>query len=104
MSEPTGLPSKMPPRPVAITTRVPHVFSIWGTIVYGISAITSLATVLIIGIAGWTPPWYLTMPAFLYCFISAGIITMGRIESNKDARVFAHLLRERSEENKRRMN
>jgi hypothetical protein len=98
----------MPPRPTPptpiVVTRVPHVFTIWGTIIYGISAITSIATVLIVGITGWNPPWWLTEPAFLYCFISAGIITMGRIESNKDARVFARLLRQKSEENKRRMN
>jgi hypothetical protein len=96
----------MPPRPtpIAIATKVPRVFSIWGTIIYGISAITSIATVLIVGIADWSPPWWLTEPAFLYCFISAGIITLGRIESNRDARVFTRLLRQKSEENKRRMN
>jgi hypothetical protein len=80
------------------------VFNIWGTIVYGISALTSIATVLIIGIANWTPPWWLTEPAFLYCFISSAIITLGRIEANRDARVFSRLLRKRSDINKRGMN
>jgi hypothetical protein len=96
----------MPPRPtpIAIATKVPRVFNIWGTIIYGISALTSLATVLIIGIADWKPPWWLAMPAFLYCFISSAIIALGRIEANRDARVFTALLRKKSEENKRRMN
>jgi Na+/glutamate symporter len=85
-------------------TRVPHVFPIYGTIVYAGCSITALACFFAIGIAHWTPPWYITMPAFLYCFISAGIITMGRIESNKDAKIFAHLLRKQSEINKRNMN
>jgi hypothetical protein len=97
------LPKQMPPRPPPPTTRVPKVFGIWGTILYGIIAITSIAIVVIGGIANWTPPWFLIGTAFIYVFISAGLICMGRIEANKDARFFIRALRERSDDNKRAM-
>ena len=98
------LPSKMPQRPVPITVSVPRAFPVYGTLVYAGCSITALSCFFAIGIVHWTPPWYIIMPAFLYCFVSSGIITMGRIESNKNARAFANALKQQSEENKRRMN
>jgi membrane protein required for beta-lactamase induction len=105
-----ALPKRMPPRPEPTlpplpppTTKVPKVFSIWGTIYYGIIAIASIAIVFIGGIANWTPPWVLTGTAFLYVFVTAGLICMGRIEANRDAKFFIQALRKRSDENKRTM-
>ena len=99
------LPSRMPPRPPPLppTTRVPRVFSIGGTIAYGGCAITALASLIAYGF-GFPPPWFITMSCLLYVFVSAGIIATGRIEANKDAKVFTRALRRQSEENKRRMN
>lgn len=97
-----------PPTPATpvttITTRVPRVFSIWGTVCYGVAAAYSIISVLLMGIIRYTPPWYFIMASFLYVFISTGIICYGRIESNRDAKVFMHLIRKRSEENKRCLN
>ena len=99
-----ALPSKMPSRPESPpTTKVPRVFSIWGTINYGVAAIASIAIVLCMGIFAWTPQWWAIMPAFLYVFISTGIICLGRIEANRDAKFFIHALRKRSEDNERAM-
>jgi hypothetical protein len=95
-----GLPTRMPEPPPPVVTKVPRVFGPWGTISYGIAAVASIVTVLLNGFTGWTPPWYFTSAAFMYVFISAGIICMGRIQSNKDAKFFIHALRKRSEENK----
>lgn len=91
-------PPHMHPHP---TTKVPKVFSIWGTIYYGAIAIGSIVIVIIGGIANWTPPWLLIGAAFLYVFINAGIICLGRMEANRDAKFFMHALRKRSDENKR---
>lgn len=102
MNEDHTRPKQLPQPPP--TTRVPRVFGPWGTLCYGISAVASITTVLLMGFTRWTPPWYFLMPAFLYIFISAGIICLGRIESNQEAKFFIHALREQSEENKRRMN
>jgi hypothetical protein len=44
------------------------------------------------------PPWYILLPAYTYIFLSAGIIALGRMESNKDARLFVQMLKDRSEE------
>jgi hypothetical protein len=93
MNEPQDLPPN---------TRVPRVFSIGGTIVYAIGSVTAVAA--IIAKPWWTPPWWVLLPMFAYIFVSMGIITMGRIEANKDARVFAQLLRKQSDINKRNMN
>jgi hypothetical protein len=41
------------------------------------------------------------MPAFLYIFISASIICLGRIAANKDAKFFIQALRKRSDENRK---
>jgi hypothetical protein len=95
------LPNRMPPRPAPPVTKVPKVFSIWGTMAYGISSITALAIITIRVFIDWTP-WYLITPAFLYVFISAGLICLGRIDTNKEAKVFIQALRERSAENKSR--
>lgn len=85
------------------TTKVPRIFGIWGTACYGIAALYSITVVLGLPF-GWKPPWYAVSSAFLYVFVSAGIIFFGRIESNRDARFFMQALKKRSEENKRRMN
>jgi hypothetical protein len=96
------LPDRMPPRlPLPPTTRVPRVFSTWGTVCYGISAITAITIVIAGGIFKWTPPWFLIASAFIYVFISSGLICLGRIDANKDARFFIKTLRQRSDENKR---
>jgi hypothetical protein len=108
-----GLPDQMPERPppphVKLAgprpprTKVPRVFSIWGTICYGIAAVFCITAVLLMGFTKWIPPWYFISSAFLYCFISTGLITMGRIESNKDAKFFIRALRQKSAENQRTM-
>ncbi|HWI70134.1 MAG TPA: hypothetical protein VNS88_17510 [Nitrospiraceae bacterium] len=85
-------------------TRIPRLFGIWGTLGYGIAAATSITTVLVMGVFDWTPPWYLLMSAFLYVFISSGIIFLGRIEANKDAKEFIRTLRAKSKENKSYLN
>jgi hypothetical protein len=104
------LPSQMPPRPpphpklagpMPPTTRVPRVFNIWGTIVFGGCSSFALAFMILIGF-GIVLPWYVVLPALLYVFVSAGFIALGRIEANKDARFFVQALRKRSEENKQR--
>ena len=77
-------------------------FNIWGTICYSVSAVSSLIAILLMGIFKWTPPWYFLLPAFLYVFISSGIIALGRIQANKDARFFIRMLKRRSDENKQR--
>lgn len=100
----TDLPDKMPPRLLPPTTRVPKVFSVWGTVCYGIAAVFSVTQVILIAVARLTPPWYVTSIAFLYVFTSTGLICTGRIESNRDARFFMRALKKRSDENKRRMN
>lgn len=87
-----------------VTTKVPRVFGPWGTLCYGISAIASIAMVLLMGFTKWTPPWYFIMSAFLYVFISTGAICWGRIESNRDAEFFIRALRTRSDENKRHIS
>jgi hypothetical protein len=99
---PTQMPDQPPPLPPPPTTKVPRVFSIWGTICYGIAAVYSCTTVMLIGIIRWMPPWYIVSSAFMYVFISAGIICFGRIEANRDARFFIQALRKRSDENKQR--
>jgi hypothetical protein len=81
---------------------VPRTFNVWGTLVYATSSATAF-TCLILSY-WWTPPWYVLLPMYFYVFMSAGIIALGRLESNRDAVVFAHLLRKPSEENKRGMN
>lgn len=77
-------------------------FSIWGTVIYGIAAIFSIVAVFLIAFFGWTPPSYFISVAFIYTFMSTGIICMGRIETNKEARFFIHALKKRSEQNKQR--
>lgn len=96
-------PAELPPH-LHPTTRVPRVFKVWGTICYGILAIASITTIMIMDFTRWTPPWWVITSALLYVFISAGIIALGRIESNHDSKFFIQALKERSEENKRRMN
>jgi len=107
------LPNRMPPPPHAKlagprplrppTTRVPRVFNIWGTLVYAGCSITAFASMIAYGF-GWRPPGLIILPALFYVGISASIIAAGRIEANKDAKVFVRALRRQSEENKRRMN
>lgn len=79
-------------------------FGIWGTICYGISAIASIICLITMGFTGWVPPWYFLGPVFFYTFASTSIITYGRIQNNKDAKVYIRSLQRMSEENKRRMN
>ncbi len=97
------LPTRMPEPPPPVVTRVPRVFGPWGTLSYGIAAVASIITVLLMGFTRWIPPWYFIACAFMYVFISAGIICYGRIEANRDAKVFIHALKKKSEENKRAM-
>ena len=94
--------SELPPH-LHPTTRVPRVFSIWGTACYGIAAVASITTILVMDFTRWTPPWWFISAALLYTFISTGIIALGRIESNRDSKFFIQALRKRSEENKRAM-
>jgi hypothetical protein len=104
MSEEPTLPDHMPlPLTPVPVTRIPRVFSIWGTLYYGVAAIASITVVLIMGFTRWMPPWYIISSAFLYVFISTGIICTGRIQANKDARFFIHALKKRSEDNQRKM-
>jgi hypothetical protein len=102
MNESDGLPSSMPPRPTAIVTKVPLVFNPVGTIIYAIASMTAFACLVLS--YWWTPPWFVLLPTYLYVFLSAGIIALGRIESNKNASAFIDMIKKRSEENKRRMN
>jgi hypothetical protein len=88
-----------PPRPA--TTKIPRVFNIWGTIVYGGCAAFAMAFMIMMGF-GIIPPWYIILPCLLYVFVSSGNIAFGRIEANKDARFFTQALRKRGEENKQR--
>jgi|SRR6478736_3106443 len=108
------LPSRMPPPPHAKlagprppTTRAPRAFNIWGTIVYGGCSSIAMAFMVMMGF-GIMPPWYVILPSLLYVFLSSGIIALGRIEGNKEARFFIQALKEQSEENKqhamRKMN
>jgi hypothetical protein len=101
-TEPTQLtqPSK------AIMTRVPHVFSPVGTIVYIGCSVTCLAFMIGYGF-GLQVPWYIILPCIFYTAVSSGIIAMGRIESNRDARAFMVRIEQRSELNeqyRRKMN
>ena len=108
-----GLPSQMPPPPHAKLagprplrppkTRIPRVFSIWGTLAYSAFSIVAFASMIAYGF-GWRPPGLIILPALFYVGTSAGIITMGRIEANKEAKVFTRALSRLSDENKRRMN
>jgi len=108
MSE--DLPSQMPPRPpphVKLagprppTTRIPRVFNIWGTIVYGGCASVAMGFMIMMGF-GIMPPWYIILSCLLYVFLSSGIIALGRVEGNKDAQFFIQALKVRSEESKQR--
>ena len=107
MSE-QDLPPRMPPpipqtpviRPMSM--KVPRVFNVWGTIVYVVTSITTLA--FMIAEPWWTPPWWVLLPTYAYVFVSASIIAMGRIESNKDARAYVEMIKRQSDLNKRSMN
>lgn len=93
-----------PPTPLHATTKVPRVFGIWGTACYGVAAISSIITVLIMDFSRWVPPWWYITATSLYVFASAGIICFGRIQANRDAHGFIVLIRHRSEQNKRHLN
>jgi hypothetical protein len=94
-------PIQLPPRPSPkATTKVPRVFGLFGTVCYGGAAVTAILVALSMAVFDWTPPWYMTASAFMYVFISSGIIFFGRTEANKDAKFFIHAIKERSEENK----
>lgn len=98
------LPSQMPPPPTPLpppTTQIPRVFSVWGTVIFFGCSATSFASMIAYSV-GWTPPWFIILPAFLYVFISSGFIAVGRMESNKDARLFIEAIKQRSEENRKR--
>jgi hypothetical protein len=98
------LPDRMPPRPPP-TTRVPHAFSIWGTLIYG--SCSAAAGFFMIDLVWIIPPWYVLLATFFYVFVSTGIIALGRVEANRDAKFFIEALKRQSEENKlkvRKMN
>jgi len=103
-----GLPHQMPPRPgpptpptrLHPTTRVPRVFSLPGTIVYAGCSLTALIFMIGTGF-GLQTPWFVILPCLLYVFISSGIIAYGRIESNRDSKVYLRSLQRVSEANKR---
>jgi hypothetical protein len=97
-----GLPRLPPPLPPQPTTRIPRVFNIWGTLVYAGCSITAFVSMIAYGF-GWTPPWIIVLPTFIYVGTSSGIIAMGRIQSNKIASDTFVWLRQKSEENKRAM-
>ena len=81
---------------------VPRVFNLFGTIIYAGCSITAFG--IMIAMPWWMPPWWILLPTFGYVFTCTGIIAMGRVQSNRDAKAFAHLLRVQSEINKRSMN
>ena len=103
-----GLPDHIPPRPRRIprrvpprgceeplpphlhqTTKVPRVFSIWGTILYGIAAIASITTILVMDFTRWTPTTVVHPAAFpIHVHRHLGIIALGRIECNRDMLFF----------------
>lgn len=84
------------------TTRIPRMFNAWGTLIYGVASLTALA--FIISAPWWTPPWWALLPTYAYVFVSTGIICWGRIENNRDNRLFIEALKHQSEINKQRMN
>jgi hypothetical protein len=88
--------------PTEPTMRAPRVFGIWGTLAYGIASMGSICTVLSIAIFNRLPPWWIISSAFMYVFISAGIIFFGRIEANREAKFFLQALKRQSEINEMR--
>ena len=51
-----------------------------------------------------TPPWYVTLGVLMYVFLSSGLIALGRIEGNREARGFVGMIKAMSEQNKRSLN
>lgn len=104
MSEIPELPDKMPQRPAPIvTTRIPHIFSPFLTLLYALCSAVAFFYIIAYGF-GVKPPWFFILSCMGYTFITTMIIANGRIEANREAREWIKTMQVLSERNKRMMN
>lgn len=72
------------------------------TLLFAACSFASFA--FMIALPWFTPPWYILLPLMCYVFLSSGLIALGRIEGNNEARGFVDMIRKMSDENKRNLN
>jgi hypothetical protein len=98
--EPTEpIPPRPPPLPPPLhpTTKIPRVYRLPGTVVFAGCSVVAFFFMIALGF-GLDPPWYVILPSLFYVFVSSGIIAIGRIEANKDAKFFIETIKRQSEE------
>jgi hypothetical protein len=103
MNNMDGLPSEMPSREDA-TARAMRMryFSPVSIAYFGFASAVGFGCM--IALPWWRPPWWMLLLMFAFIFVHAGIIAIGRYESNKIDAAFIVQVERMSEENKRGMN